>query len=383
MSIVSNKPVKLKDNRKKNAPKRRDSSSRETCFLFKVTPTGTTGNVDLDWGNTRSCRQKIRSELPTFSGQNLISEAHRLSSFCQHVPNHCWIHWGCCVTRKKIKKFKKRRPGCTWTKLRPKPAEITIIVVRILVWAHLRTFWVSIIDVVLKMDTEPGTNHIRWSASRSECTLIVPSRASINITKAAIPPVNQQVVDRDRLRGKSPAARIQKNNSLLSSIQKHGVIEKGDLQEGPGTVFLGHPLPLDVLRCGNAAGGAPQGGAFAILVLVAVAAPLLDYLRRHCRGQHRQVSSASWQNAVLLKSICPFLDFTLPQSFRINSNNCPERFKITGTGFVFTSLGSTFGPHFFVDLFHFSKFAKLSTRDKMCHRSKIKFRPGLFLGHSK
>ncbi|PWA14445.1 hypothetical protein CCH79_00011188 [Gambusia affinis] len=48
LNVTLNTVVKLKDNREKNAPKRRDSSIRETRFLFKVTPTGTTGNVDLD-----------------------------------------------------------------------------------------------------------------------------------------------------------------------------------------------------------------------------------------------------------------------------------------------------------------------------------------------
>lgn len=50
-----------------NVPKRRYSSNRETCFLFKVTLTGTTGNVDLEKGNSETCRQKIRNELLAFS----------------------------------------------------------------------------------------------------------------------------------------------------------------------------------------------------------------------------------------------------------------------------------------------------------------------------
>lgn len=95
------------------------------------------------------------------------------------------------------------------------------------------------------------------------CTLIVCARVFRQHHESSYALVlHKQPVDNEWREGK---------NANTASTHTHVHTGGGcDSQEGLRTVLLGHPLPLDLRRHGEPAGGAPQGGTTAVRVDVRV-----------------------------------------------------------------------------------------------------------------
>ena len=79
-------------------------------------------------------------------------------------------------------------------------------------------------------------------------------------------------------------------NSLSLSLSPS--LYLADLLEGLWTVLSGHPLPLDLCRYWISPSCAPEGGAAAVQVHIRIHRHLLlNYMRRHCRGRHLQLTT--------------------------------------------------------------------------------------------
>lgn len=195
------------------------------------------------------CGQKIRMVEAALRSRLLLS-IHQITAHLRRQPRpHCLSHLKQLIQRVKIS-------DCT--KL-------------------ANAFWVWLIEVLLKMDIVKSMNHIRWCVSGQSALPLSPLLfVSTSRKQLFLSWINNLLTMSDWETCEHCRHTQKEVHSLSLSLC--------DLQEGLWTVLFGHPLPLNLCRCGKPTSGAPEGGAAAIQVNVSVHRHLLlNNMRRHCR----------------------------------------------------------------------------------------------------